>query len=173
MCEHKQLDIVCDHTLTILPSRSPRVLHAGRVMAYGCGSFHWGCSTHSGRSSVHLSHRCSAHCYCPWAHSMSHNRSHSNLNHTALGNSNESRQSIGWSCHRMCTVWSRMNLQSGSSQCKCRPHVHQHHHGKSRQSPKPEYKAGTFPMVGEMIYHAHGSSTGGWPSLHAWDQPLC
>ena len=157
---------------TFWPFYLQDMLHAGRVTAYGCGSFHWGCSTHSDRSSVHLTHRCSAHCCCLWAHSMSHSCCHSSCCYTALGNSNGSRQCIGWSCHRMCTVWSRMNLQSGSSQCKCRPHVHQHHANRCH-NPKPEHKAGTFPVVGEMIYHAHGSSTGGWLGLHAWDQPLC
>ena len=84
-------------------------IHDGKVTAYGCDSFHWGCSTHSGRSSVHLTHKCSAHCYCSWAHSTLHNRCHSNLNHTALGNSNGSRRCHSWSYHILCTVGSRMS----------------------------------------------------------------
>ena len=48
---------ISSHTIHI-------AIHAGRVTSYVCGSFHWDWSTHFDRSSVHLIHRCSVHCYC-------------------------------------------------------------------------------------------------------------
>ena len=144
--EKQLLTILGEYTLAI---------HAGKVTAYGCGNFHWGCSTHSGRSSVHLTHRCSVHCYCQWAHSMSHSYCRSSCCYTAPWSSCGSRQCIGWSCHKMCTVWSRMSSQSGSSECKCRS-LCRH---TCRLRPKPGHKAEIVPVVGLYMEWHIGRTT--------------